>query len=312
MSQLLLQQLKAGLTAAEKIEPINPSDYSRIIFCGLGGSIMPAETISMLWLSDIAGYINRTPYLPHWASREHLVVCISWSGNTEETLASYESAVEKNIKTVAVTSGGKLAELAQKNGTTLITLPNQNTNPRNAFGFMLSAVLTLLLHSDIIKDIFNSPLFSDGNWGLKLGTEISKAIDKKTPLIYSSYPWRFLGIFWKKFLNENAKIHAFSNFLPEAAHNEIAGVKEKDDNFFYLILKDSEEEKEDQYRLEKFSRFLKKYDAENILLEIKGKTRLEKILSQYILASTTSTKLAEHLGISPESTEVIENFKKLA
>ncbi len=312
MPQKLLQQLKDGLAAAEKAELINPSDYSRVIFCGLGGSIMPAEAISMLWLKDIAGYINRTPYLPYWASKEHLVICISWSGNTEETVASYKSAVEKNIKTVVITSGGKLAELARKDGTTLILLPNQNINPRNALGLMLASVLTLLSHSDIIKDTFSSTLFSQENGSFKLRTDVSEAIGNRTPLIYSSYPWRFLGLFWKKFLNENTKIHAFANFLPEAAHNEIAGVKENDQKFFYLILKDPEEEAEDQSRLEKFSRFLKEYNTENILLELEGKTRLEKILNQYLLASTTSTQLAQHLGVDPDSTEAIESFKKLS
>ncbi len=273
---------------------------------------MPAEAISMLWLEDIKGYINRTPYLPHWASKEHLVICISWSGNTEEPLASYKSAIEKNIKTVVITSGGKLAELAQKDGATLLLLPNQNLNPRNALGLMLAPILTLLSHSDIIESTFNSPLFSQENGSFELGTNISVAIGKKTPLIYSSYPWRFLGLFWKKFLNENSKIHAFANFLPEVVHNEIAGVKKDDQDFFYLILKDPEEEMEDQSRLEKFSRFLKKYNTENMLLEIGGKTRLEKLLSHYVLASATSTQLAQQLGVDPNSTEVIESFKKLS
>ncbi|MBI2058042.1 MAG: hypothetical protein HYT63_03650 [Candidatus Yanofskybacteria bacterium] len=310
-SQKLKEGLNLGIEEAKKVGPIQPKQYSRIIFCGVGGSIMPAEAISMLWLEDIAGYINRTPYLPDWASREHLVVCTSWSGNTEETIASYKSAVEKNIKTLVITSGGSLAELAKKDGSTLVLLPNQNVNPRNALGLMLASILTLLSHSDTIEGAFNSPLFSQEKDSFDLGTDVSKAIGEKTPIIYSSYPWRFLGNFWKRFLNENSKIHAFSSFLPEAVHNEIAGVKEKDEKFFYLILNDPEEKAEDKSKLEKLSGFLKKYNTENILLELEGKTRLEKVLNQYLLASITSTQLARQLGVDPDSTEVIESFKKI-
>ncbi|MBI2676882.1 MAG: SIS domain-containing protein [Candidatus Yanofskybacteria bacterium] len=305
------QQLIDGLNVAKRITPINPSDYSRIIFCGMGGSIMPAEAISMLWLEDIAVYINRARHLPHWASKEHLVICTSWSGNTEETIASYESAMEKNIKTVVITSGGRLAELARKDGVILILLPNQNLNPRNAFGSMLASTLTLFSHSDIIESTFNSPLFSQEKDNFGFGASISEAIGAKTPIIYSSYSWRFLGLFWKKFFNENSKIHAFASFLPEAVHNEIAGVKEKDQRFFYLILEDSEEETTDRLNLEKFYKFLKKYNTENVLIKIEGKTRLEKVLGQYILASTTSAQLAQQLGVDPDSTEIIESFKKL-
>ena len=310
-NQKLKEGLELGIKTAESATPVQPGQYSRIIFCGVGGSIMPAEAVSMLWLEDVVGYINRTPYLPKWASKENLVGCTSWSGNTKETITSYKSAIEKNIKTLVITSGGRLAELAKKDGTTLVLLPNQSVNPRNALGPMLASTLTLFSHSDTIKDTFSSQLFSQEKDSFDLGIDISKAMGEKTPIIYSSYPWRFLGNFWKKFLNENSKIHAFSNFLPEAVHNEIAGVKEKDQKFFYLILNDPEEETEDRSKLEKLSRFLKKYNTENALLNISGRTRLEKILGQYILASITSTQLAQQLGVDPDSTEVIESFKKL-
>src|SRR3989344_3778697 len=119
-NQKLKEGLELGIKTAESATPVQPGQYSRIIFCGVGGSIMPAEATSMLWLEDIVGYINRTPYLPNWASKEHLVVCTSWSGNTKETITSYKSAIEKNIKTLVITSGGRLAELAKKDGTTLV------------------------------------------------------------------------------------------------------------------------------------------------------------------------------------------------
>lgn len=309
MFQQFLQQLKTGLKVAQEVIPLNPSAYSRIIFCGMGGSIMPAEAVSMLWLNDINGYINRASHLPQWTSSEHAVVCVSWSGDTEETISAYKSAKERNIPVYAITSGGILAELAQKDQIPFVLLPNSGLAPRDAFGLMFSSLLTLLSHSDIIENNLSSSIFSGSEPGT-LAEKLAGSIGKKTPLLYSSYPWRYLENFWKKFFNENCKKHSFCNFIPEAVHNEIAGVKKNDSEFFYLILKDSEEEKDDLAKLNKLEKFLQSYGASFFVSEIKGSNRFEKIISQYVMASQTSLALAEKLGIDPDDISIIEDFKK--
>ena len=311
------QQLEIGLNAAKEIIPINPADYSRIIFCGMGGSIMPAEAISMLWLEDVKGYINRTPYLPHWAKdspKNNLVVCVSWSGNTKETISAYQEAKSIGAETLAISSGGKLQKLFEQGGTPFVLLPNQGLAPRNALLMVLSSLLTSISYSDIIEDNLNSSVFSETELKKKeeAAKKIAERIGGKIPLLYSSYSWRFLSDFWKKFFNENCKIHSFFNFLPEAEHNEIAGIKKNDPNFFYILLKDQAENQADLKEIGRLEKFLKDYNADYFVSEINGNNRFEKIINQYILASLTSEVLANKLGVGPEDTGTIKEFKKLS
>ena len=136
----IAKQLREGLSSAKTVPPIPVSNYSRVIICGMGGSIMPAEALSMLWLDQPTIYINRTAYLPQWASADHAVICISWSGHTEETIACFEEAVAKNIPVWGITTGGRLAQLAKNQQKPTVILPPNNLNPREALGLMFSAL----------------------------------------------------------------------------------------------------------------------------------------------------------------------------
>lgn len=307
----IIEQLKTGLAAAQQVPPLTPSSDSKIVICGMGGSIMPAEALSMLWIDELSVYINRTAYLPHWANPKHTVICISWSGHTEETIACFEEAYRKNIPVYIITAGGKLAELAKEKNIPTVFLTHKDHNSRNALGLMLSALLTLLSQTAIINHSVNSSLFNPLEIEA-LANSLASKIGSKTPLIYSSYPWRFLGLFWKIFFNENTKIHAFSNYLPGAGHNEIAGIKEQDKNFFYLVLKDQDDHSSNLKKAEQFTKFLEESQTENTIINISGPNRFEKILQQYLLASATSIQLAKQLGVDPQSTEVIEKFKHLS
>ncbi len=327
----LLEQLKVGLAAANQTRlSWPPAKDARIIICGMGGSIMPAEALSMLWLNQPPIYINRTAYLPHWADASHLVIGISWSGQTEETISCFEEAITKHIPVGVITTGGHLAEKAKKEGVPLILLPAQGLNPRDALGIMLSALLTLLnpteselllsgyltgltliSHSDTMEDSLKPSLFSETAL-LDLAAGLAQSIEQKTPLLYSSHPWRFLGSFWKIFFNENAKIHAFFNELPGAGHNEIAAITKQDSRFFYLLLRDPQDHPTDHQKLGQLAKFLEMQKTDHEIITLVGQSRLEKILNQYLLASAVSMALANSLGADPHSTETIENFKHLS
>ncbi len=211
------RQLAEGAKAAKNVKV--SGDFSRVIFCGLGGSAIPGEIISTLWLDGFNCYIQRGFGLPHWAGREHLIICTSWSGNTEETISSFKAAQELGIPTAAITKGGELAKTAREHDALLIKLPDDPVPPRLGVGYMLASLLTLLNNSAIIDfklptNIQTKPV---------VGPRFSSRIGFKTPLIYSSYQWRYLAKFWKTNFNEDCKIHSFSNYFPEAAHNELAG-----------------------------------------------------------------------------------------
>jgi glucose/mannose-6-phosphate isomerase len=296
------RQFQDGANCAKGISVKSSSD--RVIFCGMGGSAIPGEIISMLWLDGFNCYLNRDYGLPHWVDKHCLVVCTSWSGNTEETISSFNEAINRGLSVVAVADKGELLELAKKHGTPSVDLPSRPEPARFVVGQMLSTILTLLCNSAIIEyNLTNSTDFQP------VSADFSSRIGGKIPLIYSSYQWRYLARFWKIHFNENCKIQAFSNFLPEAAHNEISGFAQKD-LCFPIILIDPDEEKADIKKLEKFATFLKNQNIDHEVVRIVGENRLEKILKNYNYAVSVSVGLAKLKNIEPFDTSVIEEFKK--
>lgn len=307
------KQFEEGAKSAQGVNV--KGNFDRVIFCGMGGSAIPGEIISMLWLEDLNCYINREYDLPYWVNDKCLVICTSWSGTTEETISSFQAAIEKKIPAVAITKGGALAKLAQDNDLPLVILPEDNTPPRFGVGYMLAALLTLLGNSAIIKHSLLASLefrrsVPDGQEFSPSSPVFSSRIKNRIPLIYSSYQWRYLARFWKIHFNEDCKIHSFSNYLPEAAHNEIAGFNQMKSSCFPIILTDPDENMSDVAKLQKFASFLENKNIDHEVVNISGQSRLVKILNNYNLAISTSLELAKSMGVDPFDTSTIEEFKK--
>ncbi|MFX8637184.1 SIS domain-containing protein, partial [Acinetobacter baumannii] len=81
--------------------------------------------------------VSRAYTLPHWVGQGTLVLACSYSGNTEETLASYEEAKKRGASVIAVTSGGALGTLAHADGFPVVQVPGGQP-PRTALGYMLA------------------------------------------------------------------------------------------------------------------------------------------------------------------------------
>ena len=73
--------------------------------------------------ADAAAATVRGYELPPWATPDSVVLCASYSGNTEETLACYEAAGALGATRVVVTTGGRLAEAARADGIPVVRLP---------------------------------------------------------------------------------------------------------------------------------------------------------------------------------------------
>lgn len=302
----LSQQLTAGKKAAENVKLTGK--FERVIFCGVGGSAIPADIITMLWLKGLNAYVHRGYGLPYFADQHCLVICTSWSGETEEVLSSFRVAQAAHLPTAVVTRGGQLLALAQSASVPTVLLPADDVPARFGIGYMLAALLTLLSGSAIIDYSLEGYI---GSRPMASPTFASR-ISGKIPLIYSSFPWRYLARMWKVNFNENSKLHAFFNYFPEAAHNEIAGFQPtQKDAYFPIILTDRAGEPTDVAKLTKFIGFLSAQGFDHSVVELAGATRLAKILNSYNQAVVVSTALAELQGIDPLDISVIEKFKKI-
>lgn len=299
-------QLREGLKRAEKTKV--KGNFSKIIICGLGGSALPANILRM-YIPKIPVYSHRDYNLPETADRNSLILCISYSGNTEETVSSYKEAKKRNFKTIVITTGGKLKELEKEN---IVLIPKDAEQPRFATGYLFAAAVKVLSNSGIIpnkdKEILNvkiEPLKYENK-----GKELAQKLVNKIPIVYASNRFKHLARIWKIKFNENSKIMAFFNYFPELNHNEMVGLTNLKGNFHFLILRAKEDNKKNLKRMELFKELAQKRKAEVVFIEIEGKNILEQIFNNLALAEWTSYYLALKYNQDPVPVKIVEEFKE--
>lgn len=283
--------------------------YGKIIICGMGGSNIASGFLKMI-RPDLEVVAHRSYGLPINTKKDDLIIISSYSGNTEETLDSFEKAVNAGLVVIVITVGGKLLELTKEKNISHIQLPTSNTQPRMALGYSLLAMLKVIGDEKNIKKaqefgkVFNPEKFEEE------GSVLAEKLRGKVPVVYSSWNNKAIAYAWKIKLNETAKISAFFNVFPELNHNEmVGGFLSPAQNYHFIFLKDPEDHSRIQKRMDITRQMLeeKGFGADVLSLE---KGIFEKIFNSLSIADWASYCLAQNSGFDPEDSSIIEEFKK--
>ncbi len=266
------EQIKIALKTKKRI---SLQRTNKIVVIGMGGSGIVGSLLQD-YLSDKLNIpiITAKTNLPKIDSKT-LVLVISYSGNTKETINLYKKA-KKITKPIIITSGGKLC--IEKDA---ILVP-KGFLPRLATPSLFFTILTILGKSKNIK--LKNPQ--------KLAKKIAKKLKNKIPIIYASEKFKSLAYKFQTDLNETAKVFAHSNFFPEINHNEIEANFPKNTKIFFLTDKDKP----------------KSFKA--VTIKLKGKNELEKLTYGLLLSVYTSYYLALLNKKDPVTTKNIEKIKK--
>lgn len=304
--------------------------FSKIIISGLGGSAIGGDLLRSytLYESKYPIFVNRNYRLPSFADSDTLVIFSSYSGNTEETLSSYEEALNKGCKIICISSGGKLSLLAQNNNNLLVTVP-KGLQPRCALGYSFFTLLVLFSKLGIIADksydiskVINRLKLRSGQYSsldenTNNALKIANRLEGKIPVIYSSIDFfDITNLRWRGQLGENAKTLAFGNYLPEMNHNEIVGWQENTDllkKLVVLVIKDAADIKPVKKRIDITVEILKSLASSIIEIEGEGDILLERIFDVIYMGDWLSYYLAIIYKIDPTPVEKINYLKnKLA
>ena len=167
--------------------------------------------------------------LPPWTAPDRAVLCSSYSGDTEETLACFEAAEAVGARRYVATTGGALADAARQAGVPVIGLPG-GLQPRHAVGYGFTVACEIAapgrasapgMRTEI--DTAAAHLEEHRDALVAAAGEIAEQLAGTVPLIYGCDLTVPVAYRWKCQINENAKQHAFSHQLPELDHNEIVG-----------------------------------------------------------------------------------------
>jgi glucose/mannose-6-phosphate isomerase len=261
--------------------------------------------------------------LPAWTTPDTTVLCASYSGDTEETLACYEAAGALGAPRVAVTSGGRLAELARADGVPVIPVAG-GFQPRAAVAYMTVAALEVAwlcgagprmgAEIDVAADHLEQLVVE---WGAE-GAEdceakaLARALHDSVPVIAGSGLTTPIAYRWKTQFNENAKIPAFTHELPELDHNEVVGWQgaEAFGRFAAIFLDDSDTHPRVQERIALSRELIGEHATGSYLVKSRGHTTVERVLSLVLLGDLVSLYVAVLRGTDPTPVDVLETLKQ--
>jgi glucose/mannose-6-phosphate isomerase len=295
-----------------------------LVVAGMGGSAI-GGALARAALGDHASrpiFVTRAYGIPTWTTPDTMVLCASYSGNTEETLACYESAGALGAKRTVVTTGGRLAEMARADGVPVIPLPG-GFQPRAAVAYMIVAALEVAalcgagprLTSEIdVAASHTEQLVAE--WGPdapedSLAKETARGLLGTTPVIAGAGLTSPIAYRWKTQINENSKQPCFWNELPELDHNEIAGWEGAGalGRFSAIFLDDSDAHPRVKERMDLTERLIAGNAAASFRLETRGQTAIERVISLVLLGDLVSIYLAALRGVDPGPVQLIEDLK---
>ena len=287
------------------------------VVCGMGGSAIGGD-LAAAALSDRLTkplLVARGYQFPSWVPTASAVLCSSYSGDTEETLACYSAAEAVDAQRLVATTGGELAEAARRDGVPVIGLP-AGLQPRAAVGYMFAVAAELvalalagpLIHTEI--DAAASHLSAGREAAEARAAELAAEIGDAAVVIYGGSLTGPVAYRWKTQMNENAKRPAFRSVLPEADHNEIVGwTGAAEGQFAAILLEDRDQHPRERKRFELTAKAIEPHAASVVRVETEGETRTERVLHTVMLGDLVSLELAKATGVDPVPVEAIERFK---
>jgi len=319
----ILEDFSEQCRAALELEPSIPVDLSgpeRMITTGMGGSAIVGDLLERL--IELPVTANRGYRLPPLDERS-LVIGISYSGNTEETLSTVELALKRGIRLLLVSSDGELEQLAYEHNVPLIKVPG-GLQPRAALGYLLLPLLRLLSLAGLFSEgeLLRLPDFLNkigARWGRAIPLEdnwakrLAQGLYGKIPLIYGvEGTTDVAALRWKTEINENGKQPAFWNYFPELNHNEIVGFERADllPNMRVILLRSALDQQRNRARLEITKLSLKERGIEYEEAWAAGEGRLEQLLSLIHLGDFVSVYLALLNGVDPTPIRPIAELKE--
>ncbi len=282
-----------------------PEGTRNIVVAGMGGSGVVGrifkEMYSRLPVCTVNGYM-----MPDFIDENTLAICISYSGNTEETISAYSQAVQKGARTVIITSGGALG-----NETSPKVIIPAGISPRSALGYMLMPLLRsfgLVTEADI-EEAYRilDGMDADNSREEAIAREIFDG--QRLPLIYGTSPNESIAYRWSTQFNENAKVLALWSGFPELNHNHTMALKGtyRMENIYSLCIVSSNDK-----------RVLSRIKATEevtghrfmAVMGPRGVSELARIMYLVHAGDYVSYHLARLRGVDPLDVSVIESLKE--
>ena len=325
----LAGQLRSGAAlAAPAVDRISPEVPRRLVVFGMGGSAIAADLLRVL--ADREGsapvHVVRHYEPPVWITPEDLLVFSSYSGNTEETLASYRALRGLEARSVVLTTGGALAAMAAQDRVPVAMLPPGHP-PRAALGYSFSTLAHVADHVGIVASAerrlqaaakaVEEVISTNGRSVVQ-----SRNSAKKLAIRLGGRPILVLGaertqapvaLRWKGQLNENSKHLAWASTVPEMTHNEVDGLiypKGFARKMGVVLLRDAADHPRIAKRFDWLRAHLGRRGARVETVKVEGADPMTRLFRSVAIGDLVSYYLALGNGTDPSALPGVESLKK--
>jgi len=329
MSDMLamIRTLGEQLRWARDIDIPAVGGVSEVLVGGMGGSGIAGDFGAALAARSRGRVTVHKGYspLPGWTERmAPTVVAISYSGNTEETIDLATAAGDAGLPVVAVTTGGRLADMAADEGWPLIEVPSGH-QPRAAVGFLVGVMARLLASFGLLEDQLPAlgesadlvdAATTEGSGAWVTGMSIAQGLAGRISIIYGGGPVSGTAAQrWKTQINENAKMPAWWSVLPELDHNELVGWEALPSltraSVGIVMLTDRSDHPRVRARIDHSSALTELAVPWLAEVPATGESDLARLMSLTATGDLVSWMLAGEAGVDPLPVETIEKLKRL-
>ena len=292
-------------------------EIRNILICGLGGSGIGGTIVSDIISSKVNIPIAATKdySIPNFVNEHTLVIANSYSGNTEETLYALEKCQSRGAEIAVITSGGKLKTIAEENKYNKIIIPG-NQPPRAMFGYAFTELFFMLNHYGIIDDSFKADfdkaitmIDTEKADIQKQAMDLAKKMYKQTPVIYVAKGFEGVAVRFRQQLNENSKMLAWHNVVPEMNHNELLGWRTNVDGLAVVYFRNKCDYDRNQIRMDINKKVISKFTSNITEIWSKGDSLIENSLYHISLGDWVSWYLSEMNNVDAIEIDVIDFLK---
>ncbi|CAN5123517.1 SIS domain-containing protein [soil metagenome] len=320
-----------------------------VVVCGMGGSGIAGDV-----LAAVAGPSCPVPVvthrgygLPAWVGPVDLVIAVSCSGSTEETLSALEEAVHRGCLLLVVSKQGSPVEDRGQRGRAVHVPVTQGRQPRASVWALSTPLVVaaaelglLSAPADVIEETARTleevaeRCRVDATSLVNPAKRLALDLQGRLPVLWGTSP--LAGTAAYRFacqLNENAKTAATWGSLPEANHNQVvafdgplgggAPAGEADDFFrdrgddeeaearlALVLLRDSDEHPQVARRAEVSAELARERDIPVVALRAEGSSSFARLASLVGTTDWASAYLALALGIDPTPVDAITALKQ--
>lgn len=299
---------------------------SAVAVLGMGGSAVCGDLVRQIFADRLrVPLVSVRDYdLPAWVGPTTLVVAVSHSGATEETIAALGAALERRCPVAVISTGGPIGGVAAHADLPRLIYPDE-TPPRASLGYTLMLLCGLLERAGMLeltetevaqavsatRDVGQS-CAADAPTESNMAKQLAWALLDRLPVIEGSGVMAAVARRWKTQLNENSNSAAVAEELPEATHNTVVGYDQPDtlrDHHYVIFLAAAADNPRNRQREKLSTELLDAVAIAHQRVLFEGADRLAQAAAAISLGDYVSFYLAMLYGVDPSATDSLTLVK---